>query len=321
LLKIDDFCAHAFVNQTRQYRLKAKKLGENSKLNGKRYGPLQHCAAIFAVGLLPACATLSKVTKRKTNGNAQTLKRGDGFRISRKPMLRPAVDERLHDVGDNVGLRREYGARILFAIARDSRTIFASWNIDWPSLFEKVVPVDRQVHLRVYSADGLEEKTVAVEPMAAMHYVTTSGPYASYRVEIGYYQPADVWHSVAISHEIVMPPDGIAETADVDLATIPFHVGFQQLLNLFGPPTDTGLATVLSRFQKRVLSEEPKRASAEEQETLHKINLSLPEIAAAWRAFNEADTEKLTRRTATLLESGSTSPSRRLEGEWASAGS
>src|SRR6266478_1471511 len=235
------------------------------------------------------------MAERKRNRNVQTSKARGAFHISREPVVGLIAANRPPDVGDSVGFPREDGARILFAIARDPHTIFASWNIDWSSLFERVVPVDRQVHLRLYGADGLEEKTVAVEPMAAMHYVTTSGSHASYRVEIGYYQPADVWHSVAISHEIVMPPDGIAETADVDLATIPFHVGFQQLLNLFGPPTDTGLARVLSRFQKRALSSEEKTLSGADKKILRKLHGSVSEIAAEWRAFNDVDDEKLAR--------------------------
>src|SRR5437016_10429335 len=262
------------------------------------------------------------MAERKRNRNVQTSKRRDDFHISKEPVVGLVATDRQRDAGDGVSLTREYGARILFAIARDPRTIFASWNIDWSSLFERVVPVDRQVHLRLYGADGIEEKTVAVEPMAAMHYVTTSGSHASYRVEIGYYQPADVWHSVAISHEIAMPPSGVAETADVDLATIPFHVAFQQLLNLFRPATETRLATVLSQFQKRALSREQRKTlSGDERKIIRRLQVSLSEVAAAWRAFNEVDTKKLTRRTAALLEFGSTSPARGFEGEWASAGS
>src|SRR5437867_5517664 len=103
------------------------------------------------------------MTERKRKRNARTSKARDGFRICKKPVLRVAVDDRLHEVGDSVGLPRFNGPPILFAIARDSRTIFVSWNIDWPLVFEKVIPVDRQVHLRVYRADGLEENSVAVE--------------------------------------------------------------------------------------------------------------------------------------------------------------
>src|SRR2546423_497441 len=99
------------------------------------------------------------MAETKRNRNAQGLKTRGGFRISRNPVVQIIADER-HDVPDGVRLPREYGARILFAIARDPRTIFASWNIDWLALFEQVIPRDRQVHLRVHCADGLEQKTL-----------------------------------------------------------------------------------------------------------------------------------------------------------------
>ena len=228
-----------------------------------------------------------------------------------------AADARLKDAGDSTGVPRVYDPPILFAIARDSRTIFTSWNIDWVSVFEKAIPVDRQVHLRTYRADGLEEKSVAVEPMAGMHYVTTPEPYGSYRVEIGYYQPADVWHSVATSKEVVMPPSGITGTRDVDLVTIPFHLSFQHLVDLLGPANDTELAVVISQFQKRALSSEEKTLSGGHKKILRKLNGSVSELAAEWRAFNDVDDKKLARRTRALLGFGSSSPFRGFgESSW-----
>ncbi|MFZ0918201.1 MAG: hypothetical protein WAN04_15015, partial [Candidatus Udaeobacter sp.] len=155
------------------------------------------------------------------------------------------------------------------------------------------------------------EKTVVVEPMSAMHYLTTSGAHASYRVEIGYYRPADVWHSVAISHEIMMPPTGVSETTDVDLATIPFHVAFQQLVNLFRTATQTRLATVLSQFQKRALSrQQRKMLSGDDRKILGKLRVSLSEVAAGRRAFNKIDGKTLARRTHAVLGFAGTSRSR-----------
>jgi hypothetical protein len=240
------------------------------------------------------------MTARETNRNS--------FQISRKPVVPLGEPEQKHDFSDSGELPRAYGPPFLFAIARDSRTIFAYWNVDWASMFEKAAPVDRQVHLRVYRADGFEEKSVAVEPMAAVHYVTTSRPHGSYRVEIGYYQPADVWHSVATSNEVMMPPDGIAEIADVDLATIPFHVSFQQLVNLFGAKNDDALAAVIARFQKRALPGEGHKLSVGDRKILRNVGVSLSEIAAASRALNETDNEKLWERTDALLGFRSTSP-------------
>jgi hypothetical protein len=247
------------------------------------------------------------MAERKTKRNTRTSKAREVFQISRKPVVHLAADARLKDAGYSPGVPRVYDPPILFAIARDSRTIFTSWNIDWVSVFEKAIPVDRQVHLRVYRADGLEEKSVAVEPMAGMHYVTRSEPHGSYRVEIGYYQPADIWHSVATSKEVVMPPSGITGTRDVDLVTIPFHLSFQQLLDFFGTANDTELAAVISQFQKRALSSEEQTLSGGHKKILRKLHGSVSELAAEWRAYDDLDDEKLARRTRALLGFGSSS--------------
>jgi hypothetical protein len=214
-----------------------------------------------------------------------------------------------------MGLTRASGQPFLFAIARDAHTIFASWNIHWRSVFEKAMPADRRVHLRVIGGDGVMETGVAVEPMSAMHYLTISGLHNSYRVEIGYFQPVDTWHSVATSCEVEMPPQGSAALADADLATIPFHLGFQQLANLFGAANDTSVAKVASEFQKRVLSsDKPKEATRSDAQILRNLNLSLPEIAAAERDFKKIDTEKLARRVPAMLRFVATSPVRGFEG-------
>jgi hypothetical protein len=249
------------------------------------------------------------MAKIKTKRNAGRLEVRRGFKIRKYPMVRLAEGGPLPDVHDCMGLTRVWEHPFLFAIARDARTIFASWNIDWPSLFEKVLPVDRQVHLRLYGADGLQEKSVAVEPMAMIHYLTTSGLHTSYRVEIGYYQPADAWHSAATSQEIVMPRSAIGKTADVDLAAIPFHVAFQQLVNLFESGSKIPLAVAISRFEKDMLSSEQSNTAAD-KELLRDLGISLPQIAAAWRRFDETDAEKLVKLTGGQPALGSTSPSR-----------
>ena len=100
------------------------------------------------------------MTERERKRNTRTLKARESFQISRKPVVRLAADGRPKDAGNGIGLPRAYGPSILFAIARDSCCIFTCWNIDWLSVFKKAMPVDRQVYLRVYRADGLEEKRI-----------------------------------------------------------------------------------------------------------------------------------------------------------------
>jgi hypothetical protein len=250
------------------------------------------------------------MTKRKTKRNAGRLRVRQGFKISKDPTIHfggygPPLDI------DRIGVAHTHGQPFLFAIARDARTIFASWNIDWRSVFQKGKPPDRQVHLRIIDEDGILETTVAVEPMGAMHCVTTSGLHNAYRVEIGYFQPFDSWNSVATSGDVEMPSQGSVELANVDLATIPFHISFQQLANLFGMANDTSIARVVSEFQKRLLNNgEPRGPTKLERRILRNLNLSRDEIAATERDFRKIDNEKLARHARAMLQVAGTSPVR-----------
>jgi hypothetical protein len=256
-----------------------------------------------------------KMVESKMKRNARRSKSGGNFQIRSKPIVHVAGDDRSPVVAEEMTLPRVYDSAILFVIAQDEHTIFASWNIDWRSVFENAMPGDRQVYLRLIESDGLEEKRVAVEPMAAMHYVTITGQHDAYRVEIGYCQPADAWHSVAISEEVKVPSQGSAEIAAADLATIPFHLRFQHLLDVLGTSNDTPLARAACRFQKRVLNDQtPNQLSPAGREILRELDLSLPQIAAAHNDFEKTDTEKLARHAA-FLRWTATSPSRGFEAQ------
>jgi len=252
---------------------------------------------------------MAKETYNQAETNADAA---GGFRISDGPVAPLAKGDPRGgaDLGGLLELPRVYGAPILFAIGRDPRTIFTYWNIDWPSIFANATPVDRQVHLRVFRNDGTQETSAAVEPMASHCYLTVSRPRNVYRVEIGYYQPRDVWNSVAISEEIATPPDSVAENMDVDLATIPFHISFQRLIDLFRAANGDALTEIISRLQKRALSDDDRELlSAEEWEILRAMNLSLDQIGAARRAFRDrAADKKLRKRTEAILGFGSSSP-------------
>jgi hypothetical protein len=242
------------------------------------------------------------MVKGKTKRNAGRLPAHGGFQIRQGPMAHLAAYPSPADAHDRIDPTLMCRQPFLFAIARDPRTIFVSWNIDWRSTFEKAMPADRHVHLRVIAGKDVIETRVAVEPMSAMHYVTISGLHNSYRVEIGYFQPFDTWHSVATSGEVEMPPQRSVELGDVELATIPFHLSFQQLANLFEVANDTSVARLVSEFQKRALSsDKPNEATPSDSQILRGLNLSLPEIATAQRDFKKIDTEKLTRRARAMV--------------------
>ena len=255
--------------------------------------------------------------KSKSNGT-------DGFRISNGPVIQSAEEAGTSpvDFSDVAELPRPHGAPELFAIARDPRTIFTYWSIDWPRLFAQTIPVDRQVHLRVYRGDGALEMSAVVEPMAGNSYLAVSQQRGVYRVEIGHYQPEDVWNSVAISNEVTMPADDVAQHADVDLVTIPFHLSFQRLIDLFRASNRDALVEIISQFQRHALNEDKRDLlSVEEREILHAMDLSLIEIEAARRAFiDQAENETLRKRTDAILRSGSSSSASRFgESSWSLA--
>jgi hypothetical protein len=253
----------------------------------------------------------------KNNNNAASKSRND-FRISNGPVS-PLAEEEGRSRGDEVGLPRIYREKLFFAIARDPRTIFAYWNIDWSAIFAEGTPVDRQVHVRVYQADGRHESSAAVEPMSGNCYLPVSQPGRHYRVEIGYYLSNDAWNSVAISDDVVMPPDSAGPDADVDLATIPFHLSFQRLIDLFRAANSDALTEIIARLQRRALSDEDRALlSPEESAILRAMELSLDDLSAALRAFaDRAATEKLRRRAGAILGFGATSPSQGFgESSW-----
>jgi Domain of unknown function (DUF4912) len=224
--------------------------------------------------------------RQNPNQRKSKSKFADDFHVSSEAIVYPD-NEQENEFGEGVGLPRAHGAPILFAIARDPRTIFTYWSIDWPAVFAKTVPVDRQAHLRVYRADGVEEESVAVEPMSGNCSIAVSRPGGSYHVEIGYYQPADVWNSIATSNEVTMPRDSFANDGEIGLATIPFHLSFQRLLDLFGASKGDALAEIISRLQKRIVADDERdRLSPEEWETVRAMNVSGEEIQRARATFN-----------------------------------
>jgi hypothetical protein len=249
--------------------------------------------------------------ENETNLAASKSETASSFRISEGPVVQLGRGERSFDLEDVVELPRVYGGPILFAIARDPHTIFTYWNINWPSIFGSASPVDRQIHLRVFKNDGAQETSAAAEPMAGSYCLAVSEPRAVYRVEIGYYQPEDVWNSVATSNAVTMPPDSISESVDVDFATIPFHLSFQRLIDLFRAANGDALTEIISRLQRRaVTGADRELLSPEEWEIIRAMNVSLDEIDAAQRAFmDRAGSLRLRKRTEAILGFGSTSPS------------
>jgi len=179
---------------------------------------------------------------------------GAAFVLSNRPLVpqETASQEPARDY-ENLGeLPRFYGRSFLFGIARDPHMLFAYWEIDWKAAFGSKPPSDRKVYLRVIADDGSEETIIAVEPLAGNHCVAVSQARSTYRIELGYHEPAEVWNSLATSDAIMTPPDDVSESDSIDVATVPFHLSFQRMVDSFRASKYDGdsLVKIVGRLQE-----------------------------------------------------------------------
>ena len=228
-----------------------------------------------------------------------------GFRINRDPSAF-TPDESQADTPPQFS-----GPNLLFAIARDPRTLFAYWNVDWASEFAADGPQDRQVYLRVLTENGDAESESAVEPMLGSFYAPVVQPRATYRAELGYYANDRGWKSVAISESIAMPPDAPSANTKVDVATVPFHITFQKLVDLFSLTNGDPLVTALSRLEERIVafSERDVDLATADREILRALNMSIDDLRTSRASFAErANESELRKRAEAILGFGATSP-------------
>ena len=261
-----------------------------------------------------------KGQKSKTTGRNQAPR--SGFRISGGPVVSNRTPAAAIDQGQLPG---SYGEPILFAIPRDPHTIFIYWNINWSDAFGQSHPVDRQVYLRLKQSDGSDEMEEPIEPMLGTHFLLVTQPKGDYQVELGFYNPADVWNSIATSERVTMPADSSSDNADIDLATVPFHLSFQRMIDLFRARNGDAVASLVSQLQDRATETEAESSlSSEEHEILRAMDLSITDLTDARRRFSGRSVDELLRKRAeaVLGFGGGTSPAGGLGGSsWSSGGS
>ena len=262
-----------------------------------------------------AANDLAKLSDEAALDNPDAIEEGGAeFVLSSQPVVplerRASAPGASHDY-ENLGeLPRSYGGAFLFAIARDPHTLFAYWDIDWPEVFGDNPPADRKVHLRALWHEGIEESTVAVEPLAGSHLISVAHARSSYRIELGYYAPDAVWNSVAISAAVITPPDDVAENGPIDVATIPFHLSFQRIVDAFRGSKYDGdaLAEILGRLQHHADTSDASLPEAE-RELLRALEsgLSGPDAAQRSRLRTAPDVFATRQRIESILGFGASS--------------
>ena len=230
-----------------------------------------------------------------------------GFRISEGPVVRHVAAE----LGVPPGLPelpKVYGPPLLFAIARDPRTLFTYWNVDWSKLFSEGEPADRQVYLRIRTSAGADESEAAIEPMLGSYYAEVLQPGGEYQTELGYYDASGNWSAIATSEMVKMPPEDVSENVEVDLATVPFHLSFQRLVDLFRVSNGNALSAIVARLQARALTPtEREMLSPEEWEVFRAMDVSVEQVKAGRDRFTQ-DNGALRKKAEAVLGFGATSP-------------
>ncbi|MFN2508243.1 MAG: DUF4912 domain-containing protein [Chthoniobacterales bacterium] len=189
----------------------------------------------------------------------------NGFTISPEPLISDVVSG--GQEGESTTLPRSYGTQSLWLMPRDPQSFFACWDIDWNVVFRDGRPADRKVHLRVFSPS--EETMLEVEPMAGTCHVAVARADESYNAEIGYYGAGGAWVPVATSTATASALGTSDEKAAPDFATIPFHLSFQRMIDLFraSKRENESLTAMLAALHERAASgAEAAMLSAPERE-------------------------------------------------------
>lgn len=184
--------------------------------------------------------------KTKTGKSAKDEPAGK-FQISADPVVHGSGEEDVHkyevsaapapdvvsvpDEEELGELPTSYGENTLFLVARDPSWLYSYWDVDWLAMDSaSMKDGDFKIYLKLL-ADGVEESSTLVNPQARNWYLEISKPGASYEVELGYYDTSGGWVSIVRSAAISTPSASVGEeTAEVDFATVPFHLTFERLL-------------------------------------------------------------------------------------------
>ena len=175
-----------------------------------------------------------------------TLNTESGFQVSDEPVIQTrrqeaaAADSLNHEPD---GLADDS----LHILARDPKSLFVYWTLDWAPRFAAAGLGDtqRQVHLRILRDDETEEATSVVDPLVGFAFVDVSLPDAEYVCELGCFDE-EAWKPLARSSAAQTPPATLSEDLTADFATLPFHLSFQRLIDIFRSAANSNGTHVLA---------------------------------------------------------------------------
>ncbi len=197
------------------------------------------------------------------------------FQVSSEPVVpegsRHAQERQTHE-GSKSGN--------LWLLVRDPRSLFAYWDIDWPSAFGEENPKAREVRLRILDADGRETTSLAVEPRAGNCQVEVDDAAIEYHGELGFLDGAGEWQLVSRSRPLLPPEQAGASKGEGNFATIPLHLSFQRMIDATQSASKTprALTETIADLRERAAADVlGQDLNAQEREIVH----ALEEAAAS----------------------------------------
>lgn len=170
----------------------------------------------------------------------------NGFQISDRPL--DGNDRAESEITKS--LPATYGTDLLYVIARDPASLFVYWDLNWKRAFEAAGISPHAIHLRTYRTDGSIEDTRQINPFRGHCYVEVSGAGTSYYCELGCFDE-ETWHHLVRSGATVTPESEMSDDLTATFATLPIHLSFQRLLDIFkaSKKDGKGLAVSIAELQ------------------------------------------------------------------------
>lgn len=180
---------------------------------------------------------------------------GTGFRVSDKPVVESRRTPRQpmsEPAGGSVGLPDAFSDHALYVIARDPKSLFVYWDLDLSRRFADAGLSQRQVQLRVLREDGSEEAAAEIDPMVGYSFVDVSTPGTRYACELGCVDGSE-WKTLVRSGSTETPEAAMSDDLAADFATLPFHLSFQRLIDIFraSPKDEKTLSESVARMQTK----------------------------------------------------------------------
>src|SRR5438874_2237501 len=106
--------------------------------------------------IAPSCFALALnrhqlIDKAPAMPKENSAQKAGAYQISEGPVTSSARRGGIADAPGDASLPAHYGKPLLLAIARDPRSLFVCWSVDWTSAFANGVPADRRAHIRLRS--------------------------------------------------------------------------------------------------------------------------------------------------------------------------